>query len=480
MIVSRTCYPLYVANRAVTAGDPLVVKNKHTGETAFRVSVADAGTIESAIAAADRAFDQTRRMSSHRRHSILTHVVQRVSERREELAQVICVEAGKTIRDARVEVGRALDTFRAAAEESTRIVGEYMPLDGSARSEGCEGIWRRFPIGPCAFITPFNFPLNLAAHKVAPALAVGCPLILKPASRTPVTALLLGEILGETDLPEGAFSILPCSPSMAEPLTTDERIKLLSFTGSPEVGWAMKARAGKKKVVLELGGNAACIVDEDADLTLAADRIVFGAFYQSGQSCISVQRIFVHERVYESFKALLVDRTVRLESGDPMKESTFLGPLISEEDAMRIETWVREAVADGAKLLCGGRRRGAVHEATLLENVKPGLNIQCAEAFGPVATLQSFRNYREALARANEGRFGLQAGVFTNNLDHAFLAFRELEVGAVVVNDVPSFRVDSMPYGGVKDSGLGREGVRFAMEEMSEIRLMALNKIGQV
>jgi len=476
----KSTYPYYVASRATAANADLVVTNKYTGESVARVAQADAATIDRAIAAAVEAFDHTRKMPSYHRQGILYHVVKRVTERQEELAHVLCIEAGKPICDARGEVARLIDTFRVAAEESVRMTGEYLPLDISKRAEGYEGIWRRFPIGPCAFISPFNFPLNLVAHKIAPAIAVGCPFVLKPASWTPIGALILGEILAETDWPEGAFSILPCTRDAADALTTDERIKLLSFTGSPEVGWALKARAGKKKVVLELGGNAACIVDEGVDVEYAADRIILGAFYQSGQSCISVQRIIAHEAIYEPLKQLLRDRVAKLKAGDPLDEDTFLGPMISEHDAKRVEQWVNEAIDSGAKLICGGRRNGVFYDATLLENVEPHMRISCQEAFGPVATVQPFVEFRDAVRIANDSIYGLQAGVFTKTIDHAFYAFNELEVGGVIINDVPSFRVDHMPYGGVKDSGLGREGMRFAMEEMTETRLMVLNRAGRL
>jgi len=337
-----------------------------------------------------------------------------------------------------------------------------------------QGIWKRVPVGACGFITPFNFPLNLVAHKVAPALAVGCPFVLKPASTTPVSALVLGEILAEAGLPQGAFSILPSRAQTAERLVTDDRIKLISFTGSAEVGWGLKAKAGKKKVVLELGGNAAVIVDAGVDVEHVAGRLIVGAFYQSGQSCISVQRIFAHAELYESLKRTLCERIPKLKAGDPMEEDTFLGPLISADDAERIDDWGKEAVAGGAKVLCGGKRHGAFYEPTLVENVSADMKLSCAEAFGPVAIIEAFTDFADAVRRANASRYGLQAGVFTNDLRHAFHAFDELEVGGVIINDVPSFRVDSMPYGGVKDSGFGREGVRFSMEEMTEIRLMVL------
>lgn len=476
----REVYPLFLAGEPVQNNTDLVVTNKYTGEPAARVARADADTIERAIAAATAAFDETRKLPAYRRQAILNHVVRRVEQRHEELARVLAIEAGKPIRDARGEVTRLIDTFRIAAEEAVRLTGEYLPLDISPRADGYEGICRRFPIGPCALITPFNFPMNLVAHKVAPAIAVGCSWVLKPASATPTGALILGEILAETDLPRGAFSILPCAGSQAEPLVSDDRLKLLSFTGSAEVGWELKARAGKKRVCLELGGNAGCIVDRDADLDFAADRITIGAFYQSGQSCISVQRVIAHREIYEDLKRRLVERALKLKMGDPLAEDTFLGPLITEEDARRVEQWTNEAVAAGARVLCGGKRHGAFFEATWLENVDPRQKVSCREVFAPLATLQPFDSFKHAVAIVNDSVYGLQAGVFTRNIDHALYAYRELEVGGVVINDMPSFRVDSMPYGGVKDSGLGREGIRYAIEEMTERKLLVLNKLGRL
>ncbi len=473
-------YPYYLANNPMQPNTDLVVTNKYTSEPATRVALADSATIDKAIAASVEAFDEMRKMPAYKRQDVLNHVVKRVAERHEELSKVLCIEAGKPIRDARGEVTRLIDTFRVAAEEAVRITGEYLPLDISARADGYESMWRRFPIGPCSFISPFNFPLNLVAHKVAPAIAMGCTFVLKPASRTPIGALILGEILAETDLPLGAFSILPCSRDGADLFTTDDRFKLLSFTGSPDVGWKLKARAGKKKVVLELGGNAACIVDADADLDFAADRLTIGAFYQSGQSCIGVQRIIVHENIYDDLKAKLADRANKLIAGDPLNEETFLGPMITENDAKRMEEWVSEAVEGGAKVVCGGKRDGVFYAATILENVDPKNRISCIEAFGPVAVMQPFSNFKKAIEIANDSIYGLQAGVFTKNIDHAMYAYNELEVGGVVINDVPSIRVDNMPYGGVRDSGLGREGVKFAMEDMSEIKLLVMNKVGRL
>jgi len=353
-----------------------------------------------------------------------------------------------------------------------------MSLDISERARGYRGMWKRVPIGPCSFISPFNFPLNLAAHKIAPALAVGCPFVLKPASLTPIGALVIGEILAETDLPPGAFSILPCRRAGAARFTEDDRFKLLSFTGSPGVGWALKAKAGKKPVVLELGGNAAVIVDEDADLEDAVERIVFGAFYQSGQSCIGVQRILVHAKVYAAFRDALIAKTRGLTMGDPKQESTFIGPMISQKEASRLHGWIESAVAAGATLLCGGQREGAMLEATLLEDVPRDQDLVRQEAFGPVAILSKFDDFDAALDEVNDSVFGLQAGIFTRDLYKAYAAWDRLDVGGVVIGDVPSWRVDHMPYGGVKESGLGREGIKFAIEDMTEIRLMVIRTPG--
>lgn len=476
----RETYPYYLAGKPVAANADLVVTNKYTSQPVARVAKADRATVTQAIDAAVEAFRQTRRMPSHQRQAVLNHLVRRVEERHEELAHALAVEVGKPIKDARGEVTRLVDTFRIAAEEAVRIGGEWLPLDISPRAEGYQALVRRFPIGPCAFITPFNFPLNLAAHKIGPAIAVGCPWVLKPASATPISSLLLGEILAETDLPPGAFSILPCSALEVDPLVTDERIKKLSFTGSPEIGWMLRERAGRKRVTLELGGNAACIVDRGSDLDYAADRITIGAFYQSGQSCISVQRVAAHREVYGSLVEKLVKRARRLKVGDPLEEDTFLGPLISLEDAERVESWINEAVAAGAKLLCGGRREGPCLEATYLAEVDPRQKVSCVEAFGPVATVQPFDEFAEAVEIANDSEFGLQCGVFTPNLDHAFYAYEELEVGGVIVNDIPSMRVDNMPYGGVKKSGLGREGIKYAIEEMTERKLLVFNRAGRL
>ncbi len=467
-------YPLYLGGEAASPNSDLAVIDKYTGELATRVPLADPATIERGIALAVDAVPAMAELPAYERQRVLAHCVRRFDERREELAMALCIEAGKPINDSRGEVTRLCDTFRVAAEESVRITGEVLPLDISARAKDYTGMWKRVPIGACSFISPFNFPLNLAAHKVAPAIAAGCPFVLKPASLTPIGALIIGEVLAEAGLPRGAFSILPARRDGADLFTTDRRLKLLSFTGSPAVGWDLKARAGKKKVVLELGGNAAVVVDADADLADAVARIVFGAFYQSGQSCIGVQRVIVHADIYEEFRDRLVAATRALKMGDPKDEKTFIGPMISEKEAERLHGWIEAARAAGARVLCGGARQGAMLEATLLENAARDLDIVCQEAFGPVAVLSQFTDFEAALAEVNDSAFGLQAGVFTRDLYKAKRAWDRLEVGGVVIGDVPSWRVDHMPYGGVKDSGLGREGIRFAIEDMTEIRLLVV------
>ena len=475
----KATYPLYLNNQAVQPNTDLKVTDKYTGEVAFRTALATPDIIDEAIAGAVRAAGPMARLASYEKQSVLNHCVARFQERFDELAYVLCVEAGKPIADSEGEVTRLIDTFRIAAEEATRNYGEIQPLDISPRAKGYIGMWKRVPIGPCSFISPFNFPLNLAAHKIAPALAIGCPFVMKPASLTPLGAIIIGEVLAECDvLPAGAFSILPASRDGADLFTTDERLKLLSFTGSPGVGWELKAKAGKKKVVLELGGNAAVIVDQDADLDHALARIVFGGYYQSGQSCIHVQRVIIHEGVYDRFRDMLAAKVKALVMGDPKQRDTFIGPMISEKEAMRLEGWIASAVAGGAKLLAGGKRTGAMLEATLLEGVSTGSDVYREEAFGPVVILSKFSEWEAALAEVNDSKFGLQAGIFTRDIHKVLDAWDQLEVGGVCVNEVSSYRVDNMPYGGVKDSGLGREGVRFAMEDMSEIRNLVIRREG--
>jgi acyl-CoA reductase-like NAD-dependent aldehyde dehydrogenase len=369
-------------------------------------------------------------------------------------------------------VQRALSTFKLAAEEATRIGGEQLPVDIAPRGEGYWAIVQRFPIGPCSFITPFNFPLNLVAHKVAPAIAAGCPFVVKPSERTPLTALLLGELLAETDLPIGSWHILPCDRTTARPLVSDDRIKLLSFTGSPEVGFKMKADAGKKSVVLELGNNSTVIVEPDADLADAVPRIVAAAFGYAGQSCISVQRILLHDAIAKQATQMLLAATQKLITGDPLDGKTDVGPMIDEPAAVRLEQWIAQSLGTRGQVLCGNTRTRNLFQPTLVQNPDPASQLVCSEAFGPVATLETYTDFNDALARIEKSRFGLQAGIFSRDIHKILQAFHTLHVGGLVINDVPTTRIDNMPYGGVKDSGMGREGVKYAMEHMTERRVM--------
>ena len=468
-------YPYYLANKPVAANTDLVVLDKYSGKRATSVAFADRATVRKAVVAAHKAREAMAAFPPDARRDVLEHCVRRFTERQEELALALCIEAGKPIHDARGEVTRLIDTFRIAAGEATRIDGEVLELQISRRTRGYRGMVKRVPVGACAFITPFNFPLNLVAHKVAPAIAAGCPFVLKPAAKTPIGALIIGEVLAETDLPKGAFSILPCSNEDAGVLVEDERIALLSFTGGL-VGWDLKARAGRKKVVLELGGNAACIVDADPGQPLDAvvERLVFGAYYQSGQSCIGVQRIYAHAAIYDKLRKKMKAAVEKLRMGDPRDEKTFIGPMIDEDAAKRVDAWMDDAMKGGTKALVRGKRKGNMLPAALLEKVPRDSDLYRKEAFGPVAFLEPFDDFDEAIARVNDSDFGLQAGVFTGDLAHAMRAWDGLEVGGVIVGDVPSFRVDNMPYGGVKLSGIGREGVRNAIADMTEPRLLVL------
>lgn len=436
---------------------------------------ADASLAEEAIRSTVAAAGSMARLPGHARSRACAEIATRLRDRLEEVASLIVAEAGKPIADARREVGRAVQTFVVAAEEAKRLGGEVVPMDWTPGLERYVGMVRRVPVGPVLGITPFNFPLNLVAHKVAPALAAGNAILIKPAPQTPLTALLLGEIVREVGLPSGALNVVPCDNQVAQRLVEDPRFKLLSFTGSAPVGWMLKAKAGKKRVLLELGGNAGVIIEPDADLELAAQRCAAGGYGYAGQTCISVQRVFVHESVAERFTAAFVARVRALKAGDPAREETVVGPVINEAAAVRIEDWIGEARHQGARVLLGGHRRGTVVEPSVLTEVGPAMRVSCEEVFGPVVTITPYRTFEAALRAINESPYGLQAGIFTQDVNRIFQAFRELEVGAVLANEIPTFRADHMPYGGVKDSGLGREGVRYAMEEMTEPRLLVLN-----
>src|SRR6478752_4795769 len=453
-------HPIFLAGKWVESDDPLVVSNpadpdKPAGST-FHATEAQ---YEEAVEAAVAAFEVTRTLPAYERGAILRNISAGIKARREELGRLLATEAGKPIRDALVEVDRAVLTF---------------PLDLMPASKGRVGITRRFPIGPIAGISPFNFPLNLAAHKVSPAIASGNPIVLKPPSKDPLTMLTVAEIIEEAGAPAGSVSILPMSRELGDRMVSDERFKLLTFTGSPSVGWRMKERAGKKKVVLELGGNAGVIVDKTADLDWAVKRTLVGAFTYSGQVCISVQRMFVHEDIWDAFMARFVEGAKGLKVGDPLDPTTDLGPMVDATAAGRTQRWVDEAVEMGARILAGGRADGTFFPPTILTDVPLAAQICSNEAFAPVVVAFPFRDLDAAIAGVNDSMFGLQTGVFTNDLAGAWRAFSELEVGGVMINDVPTYRIDHMPYGGVKDSGLGREGLRWAIEDMTEIRIMVL------
>lgn len=451
------------------------IVNPYNGEVVGEVYQAGANDIGDAIASAVKAFNETRRLHSYQRADVLSFISNRIAQDKEKIARLITAETGKPIAFSRTEVDRSVFTFQYAAEEAKRLEGAVLPLDTASHSPGRWGIVRRFPLGVVGAITPFNFPINLVAHKLAPAIASGNSFVLKPSSNAPLTAIHLGGILLNSGYPKAAVNIVPCSGSEAGQLITDERIKLLSFTGSPAVGWPLKSAAGKKKVVLELGGNAGVIVDEGVDIPSVARRIAIGAYGNAGQSCIAVQRVYVHKSIFDRFLSEFIEVSKTTKVGDPLDESTVVGPMIDEQAASKISEWIEEAVRSGAGLLCGGKGKGAVLEPTVLSNVDRHAKVSCQEVFAPVTVVERFDRFEDAVRMVNDSDFGLQAGVFTDQLSHALHAYNELEVGGVIVNDYPTYRIDSMPYGGVKDSGFGREGIKYAIEEMTESKLLVIN-----
>lgn len=470
--------PFWVAGRPTTGDEVVTITHPYDASMVGRITYASPEQVEAAVGAAAEVAQEAAALPAHVRAGALDHVSRRIKEWSEDFARLITAENGKPLTWARAEVGRAVSTFRWAAEEARRFGGELQRLDTDPAGTGRVAVIRRFPRGPVLGITPFNFPLNLVAHKVAPAIAVGTPIVIKPAPATPLTALLLGELLAETDLPPGMFSILPLPNERAEALVTDDRLPVVSFTGSVSVGWQIRRMVPTKHVTLELGGNAAVVVcpdwSSDADLDLAATRIATFSNYQAGQSCIAVQRVYADQAVYERLKDRIVAAVEKLATGDPFDERTQVGPLISEAAARRVEEWVSEAVAAGGRILTGGRREGANYEPTVLENVPADAKVCREEVFGPVLVLSATSSVEEAFAAVNDSAYGLQAGVFTHRVDTAFAAYRALTVGGVIIGDVPSYRADQMPYGGTKASGVGREGVRSAMEDYTEPRVMVL------
>jgi glyceraldehyde-3-phosphate dehydrogenase (NADP+) len=451
-----------------------VVESPFDGSQVGEVSVGEEADMDAAIQAAEAAFREMRALPAHRRHAVLTQVAAGLAQREEELALLMARESGKPIRYCRGEVARAVLTFTLGAGEAQRLGGEVMPIDLEARAEGRLCLFERVPRGPVAAISPFNFPLNLIAHKLSPAVAAGTSTVLKPPPQCPLTGHVLGEMLDAAGLPPGGVNVLHCPPEVAQRMVVDPRLKVLSFTGSDAVGWQLKALAGKKQVLLELGGNAPCIVDEGVELDRALRLIVAGSWANAGQVCIRVQRVLVHAAHYDEFLQRFVEETGKVRCGDPLDEETVVGPLIERRHVERVQAWVREAVQGGAKLHCGGEVDRQVVTPMVLTGATSEMRVCKDEVFGPVTLVERFSTFDEALALANQSRFGLQAGVFTENLEHALRAFRELDYGGVIVNDVPTFRVDNFPYGGVKDSGFGREGVRFAVEEMTEPRVLVL------
>jgi acyl-CoA reductase-like NAD-dependent aldehyde dehydrogenase len=465
----------FLDGKWLTEGEPFEIHSPFDHSVVGKGYRATAAHAEAAVRAAQRTFEITKKMAAYERQRILRAISEGIRVRDQEFAQLMALEAGKPIKTARAEVDRAVFTFAVAAEEATRIHGEWLPLDLQPSTAGRAAIVRRFPLGPIFAITPFNFPLNLVAHKVAPAIAAGCTIVLKPAPQTPFSSLLLAQVVEAAGWPSGALNVLPLAIPEAERLVADDRLKLLTFTGSGAVGWALKQKSGRKKVLLELGGNAGVIVHSDWDTEDAARRCVVGGFSYAGQSCISVQRIYVQRNVRDKFLNALVAGVKKLKTGDPLDELTDVGPMISEDAARRAASWIEEAVSAGAKIETGGKRNGSILEPIVLTNTRHEMKVSCEEVFAPVVNVEPYDDFEDAVRRVNDSPYGLQAGVFTRDAKLLFTAFEQLEVGGVIAGDVSAFRIDHMPYGGVKESGLGREGLRYAIEEMTEPRLLALN-----
>jgi acyl-CoA reductase-like NAD-dependent aldehyde dehydrogenase len=468
-------YELLINGKWESSEETREIQSPYSQEPVAKIHFASTPQMKDAVTAAHEAFGETKKLSSLERSQALEKISSEINRDKEELARSIALSSGKTIKSSRIEVERAVNTFNIASEEAKRIGGEIIPLDLSPQTEGRWGLVRHFPLGVIGAISPFNFPLNLVAHKVAPAFASGNSVVLRPASQVSITSMLLGKIINETDYPAGGINIVPSGYEAAEVLLNDERVKMLTFTGSPEIGWELKKKAHKKKVTLELGGNAAVIVEPDANLDFALPRIILGAFSYSGQICISIQRIFLHQQIYDRFMADFADATKKLKMGDPLEEDTDIGPMINLGAAEQAEEWLTEAVESGARVIAGGKREGPMFEPTILENVKPELRISWLEAFAPVVVIYRYKDFEDALKGVNYSIYGLQAGIFTGNLNKAFRAYEVLDVGGVIINDIPTFRIDHMPYGGVKESGFGREGLKYAIEEMTEMKLMAIN-----
>jgi glyceraldehyde-3-phosphate dehydrogenase (NADP+) len=470
-------YDLFVGGKFVKTDDIRVIKNPYNGETVGRVCFADSKIVAQAVDHARAGFEIMRKLPAYKRAELLEKMALILEKNMDEISRTLACEAAKPISQAKAETGRCILTFRMAAEEARRINGEIIPLDWAESAKNHTGYIRRFPIGIISAITPFNFPLNLVAHKIAPALAAGNSIILKPAPATPISALWIARAAYEAGVPEGALQVLPADPDQMEPMMTDDRVKMITFTGSAPVGWDLKSKSGKKRITLELGGNAAVIIDKSANIDFAVEKCIIGGFAYSGQICISIQRIFIQSEIYDEFTEKFVNSVKRIKTGDPLDESVLMSSMISEREAAKVESWVNEAVEGGAVILCGGKREGNAVEPTVLSNVTRDMKVYKDEVFGPVVMLDKFDSFDEALAKVNDSRFGLQAGVFTNNLENTMKAFDTIETGGVIINDASIFRIDHMPYGGSKDSGMGREGLKYAIEEMTEGKLMVINRL---
>jgi len=472
---NMSVFKIYAGGKFVTTDKDLNVENPYNGEVIAKTYLGDEELLEEAVQKAESVAEPMKEFPSYKKYEVLTEIASALKENRDDFAKLLCLESAKPMKYALGEINRAIQTFTIAAEESKRLPKEYLDLDWTPAGEKKEGIVRYFPVGLVAGISPFNFPMNLAVHKIAPAIAAGCPILLKPSTSTPLSTLKLAQIIDKTDLPKGAVSIIPMDRKTGNMLVTDPRFKLLTFTGSPAVGWKMKRDAGKKKVVLELGGNAGVIVTDSADMDLAVKKCIVGGFAYSGQVCIHAQRIYVHSSVFEEFAEKYIRETQKLKVGDPVDPGTDISSMIDEANAVRIQNWVDEAVEGGAKILTGGKRNGTYFPPTVLSETHKDMKVCSLEVFGPVVTLESYDDFKDAVRYVNDGRFGLQAGVFTNEIEKMNFAFRNLEVGGVIINDVPTFRVDHMPYGGVKDSGLGREGIKYSILDMMEPRILVKN-----
>lgn len=468
-------YKMYLAGKWVDRKEKLDVRSPYDGKLVGSVALASKSDMTAAIAAAQKSFHVMSNLPSYKREEICARISDGISANKEKFAKMMAMEVGKSLKDSLLEVSRAANVFKISGEEAKRIGGEIMDLDWIPGSEGRMGLIRRFPVGVVAGIAPFNFPLNLVAHKIGPAIAAGCPIVLKPGPQTPIISLMLAELIDKTDIPRGAISILPASNEAAAPLIEDERIKVISFTGSDRVGWWIKERSGKKKVVLELGGNAGVIIADDADLDYATDRLVIGSFGVAGQSCISVQRIFVQQKIYEKFMKMFVAKTKKLKVGDPLKKTTDIGSMVSRQAVENTLALLNNSVKQGAKIITGGKAKGALFQPTIVVNVRNSMDVCSKEVFAPVVAVQKYNKFSDAVRMVNDSAFGLQAGVFTNRLNDVMTAFKEIECGGIVINDTPAFRADQQPYGGMKDSGVGREGIRYAIEDMTEIKILSMN-----